>query len=39
MTAMALHVFSTTSHPKMPNLILKPEEMKDVIAYILSLHS
>jgi mono/diheme cytochrome c family protein len=37
MTAAALHVFLTTSHQKMPNLILKPEEMKDVIAYILSL--
>jgi mono/diheme cytochrome c family protein len=38
MTAMALYVFLTTSHRKMPNLILKPEEMKDIIAYILSLH-
>jgi mono/diheme cytochrome c family protein len=37
MTATALHVFLTTWHPKMPNLILKPEEMRDVIAYILSL--
>jgi len=36
-TATALRVFLTTSHPKMPNLILKPEEMADVIAYILSL--
>jgi mono/diheme cytochrome c family protein len=38
MTTTAPHVFLTTSHRKMPNLILKPEEMKDVIAYILSLH-
>ena len=37
MTAAALHVFLTTTHAKMPNLILKPEEMRDVIAYILSL--
>jgi mono/diheme cytochrome c family protein len=37
MTATALHVFLTTWHPKMPNLILKPEEMRGVIAYILSL--
>jgi mono/diheme cytochrome c family protein len=37
MTATALHVFLTTWHPKMPNLILKPDEMTDVIAYILSL--
>jgi len=37
MTAMALRVFLTTSHPKMPNLILAPEQITDVIAYILSL--
>jgi mono/diheme cytochrome c family protein len=37
MTATALHVFLTTTHAKMPNLILKPQELKDVIAYILSL--
>jgi cytochrome c551/c552 len=39
MTATALRVFLTTSHPKMPNLILTPEETADVIAYILSLRS
>jgi len=38
MTATALRVFLTTSHPKMPNLILTPEEIADVSAYILSLH-
>jgi len=38
-TPTALQVFLTTSHPKMPNLILTPEEMADVIAYILSLGS
>jgi mono/diheme cytochrome c family protein len=37
MTATALRVFLTTSHPKMPNLILTPEDTRDVIAYILSL--
>ena len=37
MTATALLVFLTTSHPKMPNLILTPEDTTDVIAYILSL--
>jgi mono/diheme cytochrome c family protein len=37
MTATALRVFLTTSHPKMPNLILTPEEITDVSAYILSL--
>jgi len=37
MTATALRVFLTTSHPKMPNLIFTPEEITDVTAYILSL--
>jgi mono/diheme cytochrome c family protein len=37
MTATALHVYLTTSHPKMPNIILTPADMDDVIAYILSL--
>jgi mono/diheme cytochrome c family protein len=36
-TATALRAFLTSSHPKMPNLILEPEEMANVIAYILSL--
>jgi hypothetical protein len=36
-TATALRAFLTTSHPKMPNLILTAEETQDVIAYILSL--
>jgi mono/diheme cytochrome c family protein len=38
-TATALRVFLTTSHPKMPNPIATPEQMADVIAYILSLRS
>ena len=37
MTTTALRVFLTTSHPKMPNLILTSEEIADVSAYILSL--
>ncbi|MBV8090994.1 MAG: cytochrome C [Alphaproteobacteria bacterium] len=37
MTATALRVFLITSHPKMPNLILQPQQMTDVIAYIISL--
>jgi mono/diheme cytochrome c family protein len=39
MTATAIRVFLSTSHPKMPNLILTPDETEDVIAYILSLHN
>jgi cytochrome c2 len=39
MTAAALRAFLTTSHPKMPNPIVTPEQMADVIAYILSLRS
>ena len=37
MTATALPVFLTSSHPKVPNLILIPEEITDVSAYILGL--
>jgi cytochrome c len=37
MTATAMRVFLTSSHPKMPNLILQPEQMADVIAYVVSL--
>ena len=39
MTTTALRAFLTSSHPKMPNLILSPQDMDDVIAYILSLRS
>jgi mono/diheme cytochrome c family protein len=39
MTATAIRVFLTSSHPKMPNLILTPEEIADVSAYILSLRA
>ena len=37
MTATALNAFLLTSHPKMPNLILSPEQFADVITYILTL--
>jgi hypothetical protein len=36
MAATSLKVFLTSSQPKMPNLILTPEEITDVAAYILS---
>jgi mono/diheme cytochrome c family protein len=37
MTATALRIFLTTPRPKMPNLILQPQQMADVITYIVSL--
>jgi mono/diheme cytochrome c family protein len=37
MTETALRAFLVTSHPKMPNWILTPEETANVTAYILSL--
>ncbi len=37
MTATALRAFLLTPHPKMPNLILTPEQSDDVIAFVLSL--
>ena len=37
MTATAIRVFLTSSHPKMPNLILTSDEITSVSAYILSL--
>jgi len=37
MTALALTVWLRTSHPTMPNLIIEPNDMDDVIAYIMSL--
>jgi len=36
-TATALRAFLQTPHPKMPNLILTPEQSDDVIAFLLSL--
>jgi len=37
MTATALQVWMQTSHPTMPNIIVEPKDMRDIIAYILSL--
>ena len=37
MTATALQVWMETSHPTMPNIIVAPKDMRNVIAYILSL--
>jgi mono/diheme cytochrome c family protein len=37
MTATALRAFLQTPHPKMPNLILTPEQSDNVIAFLLSL--
>jgi mono/diheme cytochrome c family protein len=37
MSRMALLVWLQSSHPTMPNLILKKQDMADVVAYIVSL--
>jgi mono/diheme cytochrome c family protein len=37
MTTIALTAALLTSHRQMPNIILQPDERRDVIAYILSL--
>ena len=37
MTATALRVWLQSSHPTMPNIILEPNDMSNVVAYILSL--
>lgn len=37
MTAMALFAWMRTSHPTMPNIVLAPEDLRNVVAYILSL--
>ncbi len=39
MSVRALAVWMQTSHPTMPNLILKPDDMDNVIAYIMSLRT
>ena len=39
MTAAALTVVLRTSHRQMPNLLLSPEDQRNVIAYILTLSS
>ena len=37
LTATALRAFLQTPHPKMPDLILTPDQSADVIAFVLSL--
>jgi tetratricopeptide (TPR) repeat protein len=37
MSVTALTVWSRTTHPTMPNLVIAPDDMDDLIAYILSL--
>jgi mono/diheme cytochrome c family protein len=39
MTERALAVWLQNPHPNMPNFVLPPEDMKNVIAYIMSLRS
>lgn len=36
-TAMVLFVWLTSSHPSMPDLVLEEDELRNVVAYILSL--
>ena len=36
-TALSLHVFLKTSHHRMPNIIIAPEQADDITNYILSL--
>jgi mono/diheme cytochrome c family protein len=37
MSITALTVWSRTSHPTMPNFVIAPSDMDDLVAYILSL--
>jgi hypothetical protein len=37
MTVTALYAFLQTSHRNMPNIRLEPEEMRNVVSYILTL--
>jgi hypothetical protein len=39
MTPRALVVWMSTSHPNMPDLIIPPDDMDNVIAYIMSLRT
>jgi cytochrome c len=39
MTPRALVVWLTTSHPNMPDIILAPDDMDNVVAYIMSLRT
>jgi len=37
MSPLALRVALQTPHPSMPNLVLSPDELRDIAAYIMSL--
>lgn len=37
MTELALSVWLQSSHPTMPNIVLEPDDMRNVVAYIRSL--
>jgi mono/diheme cytochrome c family protein len=37
MTELALTVWLQSSHPTMPNIVLKPDDLRNVVAYIRSL--
>jgi cytochrome c len=37
LTEYTLRVFLRTPHPTMPNLIITPDEMDDIVSYIVSL--
>jgi mono/diheme cytochrome c family protein len=39
MTELALTVWLQSSHPTMPNIVLEPDDMRNVVAYIRSLDS
>jgi mono/diheme cytochrome c family protein len=39
MTELALTVWLQSSHPTMPNIVLEPDNMRNVVAYIRSLES
>lgn len=39
MTELALTVWLQSSHPTMPNIVLEPDDMQNVVAYIRSLES
>jgi len=39
MTELALTVWLQSSHPTMPNIILKPDDLRNVVAYIRSLET
>ena len=39
MTPRALVVWLTTSHPNMPDLIIPPDDMDNVVAYIMSMRT